>query len=53
MTKTDRQLVVDLLNTVEALLKAHGYLSDDECEPVECECRACLEARELLEQVVS
>lgn len=50
---TDRTLVLELLNALDTLLGAHGFLSDPECNSVECECSACIDARALLARIAS
>jgi len=45
----DNELILALLAALSALVRAHGFISDPEGDPVECECRACIDARAVLD----
>jgi len=49
--RTHRAAILALMNAIEALLLEHGFLSDPDCVPVPCECRACEDARALLAEL--
>jgi len=44
----DSELILALLAALSALVEAHGFISDPECQLVECECQACRDARAVL-----
>ena len=46
----EERLDLILLKALEDMLKAHGFIFDPECNQIECECLACINARATIEE---